>query len=194
MTRKIVYGAALVAFIAATIMTITAIIIPRWISWDHTTPSGVRIHSTYGLHRLCSSLTSTCEPFPQYDDCQGSNRRFCSMWRSVGWMMSFAVVLEGMTLVAYIAILVGGRQKRETGWKVLSFLLLLTAVVQCASMAIVAYLYDHDDRFFAGWRLDDSWALCTASWTLLVVSALAICTSAWVLPSEGGYELVPSEE
>ena len=51
--------------------------------------------------------------------------------------MSFAVVLEGMTLVAYIAILVGGRQKRETGWKVLSSFLLLTSLVQCASMAIM---------------------------------------------------------
>ena len=102
--------------------------------------SGVRIHSTYGLHQLCSSLTKTCEPFPRYEDCQGSNRYFCSMWRSVGWMMSFAVVLEGMTLVAYVAILAGGRQKRESGWKVLSFLLMLTAVVQCAGMAIVVRL------------------------------------------------------
>lgn len=59
------------------------------------------------------------------------------MWRSVGFLMSFAVVLQGMTLVAYIIILAGGRQKRETGWKVLSFLLLLTGCVQCAAMAIM---------------------------------------------------------
>ncbi|KAI9849972.1 MAG: hypothetical protein M1838_006230 [Thelocarpon superellum] len=194
MTRKIVYSIALLAFLTASVMTILANSIPRWISWDHTTPSGVRIHSTYGLHRLCSSLTNTCEPFPQYEDCQGSNRYFCSMWRSVGWMMSFAVVLEGMTLVAYVAIMGGGRQKRETGWKVLSFLMVLTAVVQCASMAIIAYLYDNDERFFEGWRLDTSWGLCTSSWAILVGSALTICVSAWVLPSEGGYELVAGGE
>ena len=59
------------------------------------------------------------------------------MWRTVGFLMSFAVVLEGMTLVAYVIILVGGRAKRESGWKVTSFLLLLTGSVQCAAMAII---------------------------------------------------------
>ena len=59
------------------------------------------------------------------------------MWRSVGFLMSFAVVLEGMTLVAYIIILVGGRAQRESGWKVTSFLLFLTGCVQCAAMAII---------------------------------------------------------
>jgi len=51
--------------------------------------------------------------------------------------MSFAILLEGMILVAYTTILMGGRQKREMGWKVLSFLLVLAGVVQCASMALV---------------------------------------------------------
>jgi hypothetical protein len=60
------------------------------------------------------------------------------MWRSVGFLMSFAILLEGMILVAYTTILMGGRQKREMGWKVLSFLLVLAGVVQCSSMALVA--------------------------------------------------------
>jgi hypothetical protein len=55
----------------------------------------------------------------------------------VGFMMSFAAVLELATLVAYVVVLLGGKQKRETGWKMLSFMLLLIGVVQCASMAIV---------------------------------------------------------
>ncbi|KAI9671904.1 MAG: hypothetical protein M1817_003450 [Caeruleum heppii] len=217
MTRRAVYGVALVAFLAASAMTLAAIIIPKWISWDSETPSGTHIHYTYGLHRRCSSLTGTCDHFPQYDDCHGEDRYFCSMWRSVGWMMSFAVVLEGMTLVAYITILAGGRQKRETGWKVLSSLLLFIAVVQCAGVAIIvslassdvcetlparviligmnqAYLYDHDDRFFPGWRLDTSWVLCTVSWIMLVLCAIGIGTSAYVLPSEGGYNLIPDDD
>lgn len=68
------------------------------------------------------------------------------MWRTVGFLMSFSVVLQGMTLVAYVAMLAGGRQKRETGWKVLACFLLLTGLVQCASMAIivsVTYLRIH---------------------------------------------------
>jgi hypothetical protein len=52
-------------------------------------------------------------------------------------MMSFAAMLELATLVAYVVVILGGKQKREGGWKVLASMLLLVGVVQCASMAIV---------------------------------------------------------
>ena len=51
--------------------------------------------------------------------------------------MSFAVVLEGMTLIAYVVIMLGGKQKREQGWKVLSACLLAVGAVQCAGMGII---------------------------------------------------------
>ena len=51
--------------------------------------------------------------------------------------MSFAVVLEGMALIAYVVIMAGGMQKRASGWKILSSLLLLVGAVQCTSMAIM---------------------------------------------------------
>lgn len=54
--------------------------------------------------------------------------------------MSFAVVLEGMTLIAYVVILAGGKQKRESGWKVLSGLHVCCAALQCAGMAIIVSL------------------------------------------------------
>lgn len=59
------------------------------------------------------------------------------MWRSVGFLMSFAVVLEGIAIVAYIVILSGGKQLRESGWGVLSLVIMLSAAVQAASMALV---------------------------------------------------------
>ena len=143
-------------------MTLTSIIIPRWISWNSETvrasmtnihqlviersltllphqPSGQNIHYTYGLHRRCSSLTGTCDYFPQQEDCH-HDRYFCSMWRSVGFLMSFAVVLEGMTLITYAVILSGGMQKRAGGWKILSGLLLVVGVVELACMAIMVGL------------------------------------------------------
>jgi len=55
----------------------------------------------------------------------------------VGFMMSFTAVLELATLVAYIVVILGGKQKREAGWKMLASMLLLIGAVQCASMAIV---------------------------------------------------------
>jgi len=51
--------------------------------------------------------------------------------------MNFAAVLELVTIVAYVVILAGGKQKRLSGWKLLGALLVATGVVQCAAMAIV---------------------------------------------------------
>lgn len=57
-----------------------------------------------------------------------------------------------------------------------------------------AYLYDEDDRFFPGWRLDTSWILCTISWSILVMCGTGIISTAYTLPSEGGYELIPDTQ
>ncbi|KAH7356799.1 hypothetical protein BKA65DRAFT_450622 [Rhexocercosporidium sp. MPI-PUGE-AT-0058] len=193
MTRNLIYITGLIAFVAATAMTFAAIFIPDWVTYAVDSPSGGHYTKTIGLHRSCSSTSNTCIHFPQKEDCHGSDRYFCSMWRSVGFLMSFAAVLELGTIVAYVIIIGGGKQKRETGWKVLGFMLMLVGIVQCAGMAIVAYLFDNDDRFFVGWKLDKSWILCTVSWSIAVVSAALISLSAFVFPSEGGYELIPSE-
>jgi len=115
------------------------------------------------------------------------------MWRSVGFMMSFTAVMELATLVAYVVMIAGGREKREKGWKVLVFMLVLVGVLQCACMSIAAYLYDNDERFFVGWKLDNGWILATSSWCIVIFSAAFISLSAFVFPSEGGYELIPSE-
>jgi len=108
--------------------------------------------------------------------------------------MSFAIVLEGMTIITYVVILSGGKQKRESGWQVLSGLHFIVGALQLAGMAIVAYLYENDDRFFPGWKLDASWVLCTTSWSVSALLGGGIIASALLLPSEGGYELIPDAE
>jgi hypothetical protein len=65
------------------------------------------------------------------------------MWRTVGFLMSFAVVLQGMSVVAYLIVLSGGKRLRESGWKVLSLLIILSALVQAASMSVVVSLSQH---------------------------------------------------
>lgn len=54
-----------------------------------------------------------------------------------------------------------------------------------------AYLYDNEERFFVGWKLDQSWVTCTVSWCVSLVCAGALIVGARTLPSEGGYELIP---
>jgi hypothetical protein len=56
-----------------------------------------------------------------------------------------------------------------------------------------AYLFDNNDRFFVGWKLSESWILCTVSWCVSILSAVLISASAFVLSPEGGYEIIPSE-
>jgi len=193
MTRVSVYSAALVAIVAATCMTFAAILLPNWVSFSSPLSPSDRLTYSYGLHRACSSLSSGCRVFPEDKDCQGSDRYFCSLWRTTGFLMSFTAVLELAVIVAYIVIIAGGKQKRAVGWKLLDIMLVIVAVAQCGAMAIVAYLFDTDDRFFVGWRLDTSWILCTISWSVTILSAAFITLSAFIFPTEDGYELIPSE-
>ena len=136
MTRRIVYGISLWVFLGAFACTIASIALPNWTSYTSPTDNDP-IRVTYGLHKRCSSITGSCTPFPQDEDCHGSDRQFCSMWRSTGFLMNFTVVVELTTLVAYLVILLGGRGTREAGWKVLYSLLALIGVAQLISMALV---------------------------------------------------------
>jgi len=131
------------------------------------------------------------------------------MWRTVGFLESFGVVIELCTLVSFVVIVAGGVQRRVQGWGVVVGVLLFGAFIQGAGMAIVvcffllgldvkwwliqfqAFLFDNDPRFWSGWQLDASFSLCNASWVLLVLTALGIAASAFYLPAEGDYELIP---
>ena len=113
------------------------------------------------------------------------------MWKSIGFLLSFAVVIEGMTIAAFLILILGPKQRREQGWAVLAILVSIAALVQAAGMSLAAYLFDNDSRFFAGWFLDKSWVMCTVSWSLQGLAAIAITIAALTLPSEGGYELIP---
>ena len=51
--------------------------------------------------------------------------------------MSFSIVLEGMTIAAFVVLLTGGKQKREAGWSFLCILAVVSAIVQAGSMSLV---------------------------------------------------------
>lgn len=51
--------------------------------------------------------------------------------------MNFSVVLLLACVVAYVTILVGGRGTREVGWKILSPMLAVVALVQLIAMSLV---------------------------------------------------------
>jgi hypothetical protein len=126
--------------------------------------------------------------------------------------MNFSVVLELATFVAFAVVLLGGRSNRDNGWKMCVGLLAVVVVCQIAAMGIVvsffvslllawkecrkltitqAFLFDHDNRFFVGWKLDKSWILCTISWIVLLVDVVGITVAAKMLPAEDDYEPIP---
>ena len=51
--------------------------------------------------------------------------------------MSFAVVLEGMSVLSYLIIIMGTKRLRENGWKVLSLLVVLGSIVQVGAVCLV---------------------------------------------------------
>jgi hypothetical protein len=193
MTRRVVYGVGLWVTFATTIITLISIVKPLWITHEVTTSSGHKETYQYGLHKLCDTYSDSCRSFPESSDCRGENgeRRFCSMWRSVAFMMNFSVVLQLALLVAFGVTIFGGKQKRDKGWKIITGILGVVFAVQCASMAIVAFLYDHDERFILDWSLDTSWILCTVSWVSLFLLGSGLLACVALLPEEGGYELIP---
>ncbi|KAI5861254.1 hypothetical protein GGS23DRAFT_577771 [Durotheca rogersii] len=190
MTRPIVYNVALGVFVCTTVITIVSILTPHWVSYSVTADTGSTFRKSLGLHQSCSSVDEpSCRPFPTDDDCRDSDGDFCALWRSSGFLISLATIVELATLVAFFVVRAGGKVKRETGWRIIAGFLLADAVVEFASIGIVAYLFDHDSQFaIPGWHLDWSWVLCTVSATVSVLLAGGLASSAWLLPPEDDYE------
>lgn len=59
------------------------------------------------------------------------------MWRSSGFLLSFATIVELATLVSFIVVMAGGKFKREDGWKLVGGLLLADAAIEFTGMALV---------------------------------------------------------
>ena len=65
--------------------------------------------------------------------------------------MSFAVVIEGMTAIAFVVVIAGGKQMRVKGWRVLAGLVALAAAVQCAGMALIVSFFVFFFGRLGGW-------------------------------------------
>ena len=122
-------------------MTLAAIITPDWLAYTVRTSGGSVFSRKIGLHQDCTSAADPpCRHFPSAGDCEGNARYFCSLWRTTGFLMSFATVAELATIVGFMIIMGGGKLKREGGWKILGSLLALVAGIQFAAIAIVVRL------------------------------------------------------
>jgi hypothetical protein len=166
MTRRIVYGISLWVFLGAAACTLASVALPNWVTYTSPTEHEP-IKVSYGLHKRCSSITGKCNTFPRDEDCVGANQYFCSMWRSTGFFMNFSLMVELACIVAYVTILFGGRQVRESGWRILAGLLSLVALGQLVAMSLVVGwhihmrlggMLTHDRHIYTTMIGDSSWA------------------------------------
>lgn len=119
-------------------MTIASLATPNWVSYSVTTAKGETFEKNIGLHKSCSNLDSPqCRVFPSPELCQAGERYFCSMWRTVGFMASFATILCLAGLVTFLVIMRGGKYKRETGWHFVAGMLSLVAIVELVMISLV---------------------------------------------------------
>lgn len=122
----------------AAAMLAASIAMPNWVDYAVTTAKGDTVRKTIGLHRSCSTLDGQhCTPYPTKALCEGESRYFCTMWRTTGWLASFAVVLGLAGFVSFGVTLGGGKFKRESGWPFVSGLIALFAAIELVIISIV---------------------------------------------------------
>lgn len=140
-TDDVVIVANTSSSLPASAMTLASILVPHWVSMDVPVHGSDKTYSQHlGLHHYCNTALpdKPCRTFPEEDkDCSSTDKYFCSMWRTSGFLMSFATIAELATLVCFVVTIGGGKVKREYGWKVLSGLLATVSVVQFAAMGLV---------------------------------------------------------
>ncbi|KAK6514308.1 hypothetical protein TWF506_008704 [Arthrobotrys conoides] len=192
MSRTIFYSISFAVFAASSLLTLTSTTLPRWITYTQETSSGL-LTKTYGLHYSCLTTTSppttTCHPFPTIQDCT-ETPHFCTLWHSTKYLLNISLSLSLLTCLLFI-FLIANKEYRRTGWKYLVLLLTTGVACQLLAMSIVSYVYENDERFFVGWRLDVCWVLCVVSWGVGGVVTGIVGLVGWVLPEEGregGYE------
>lgn len=128
-------------------MTIYSVLTPEWVTYESHTKPGTRVHDRIGLYTRCMWIegSETCTHFPDDKKCAaaGTNgsgdggEALCSMWKTTGFLMSLAIVAELVTLVTFLIVMAGGRQKREAGWRVLGVMLGVIGLLEVMGMGFV---------------------------------------------------------
>ncbi|KAL2119501.1 hypothetical protein VTJ04DRAFT_6462 [Mycothermus thermophilus] len=219
MIRSVVYAAASVGLLAATALTISSLLSPSWVTYTTHPPSGATaaaVTDAIGLYQRCTTTLSTagtrtvvCTRFPEPSRCGVGGSKgddevfgivgdndlpgpsFCSMWQTAGFLVGLAVLADVVTMAVIGLVMAGGKQRRINGWKVVCSVLVIGAGVQLGGLAVVAYLFDHDDLFLVpGYELGMAFYLSAGSVVAAMLAAAGLAISAIVLPREDGYEML----
>ncbi|KAJ9101776.1 hypothetical protein QFC21_003115 [Naganishia friedmannii] len=94
-----------------------------------------------------------CTPFPQSSECERLGQKFCILWSTAGYAAQLALAPCVVALIALLVITLGlgsrkvRAQRRRGGWKIVSILMAVHAILQTVSVAIILHIYRTDPRF-----------------------------------------------
>jgi hypothetical protein len=114
----------------------------------------------------------------------------CYTWKSASFLIFLAAVIEGMTMVAFLAVFNGGYARRLNGWKVLSPLLFLIGATQLPATLLILHNLRSDKFILPGWHVGASWVLATVSYSLYFFAAVTIGVLGKFSPDE--YTWIPN--
>jgi hypothetical protein len=114
----------------------------------------------------------------------------CYTWKSASFLIVLAAVIEGMTMVAFLAVFNGGYARRLNGWKVLSPLLFLIGATQLPATLLILHNLRSDKFMLPGWHVGASWVLATVSYSLCFFAAITIGVLGKFSPDE--YTWIPN--
>lgn len=95
-------------------------------------------------------------------------------WATAGYAQQLALVFGAAAILGNLAVLLGGRLKRESGWRIVAGLLSAHAALLIVSTSLVAHEFATDDRFYYGSRLGQSYIMSTSAWAIDVVCILGL--------------------
>ncbi|KAF8906544.1 hypothetical protein CPB84DRAFT_1835062, partial [Gymnopilus junonius] len=142
---------------------------------------------SYGLVERCELTISEvpgkiayrnrkCRNFPASvtDGCQKDNKAFCAAWTSAGYLDQMAIGFAAISLAA-IAFGVSTHSRRRRIWRAVAGLLLLQAVCQISTFAIVADSY-RNARYpaFEHAVPGAAFVLHTVAWVLSILASIAV--------------------
>jgi len=151
-----------------------------------------KVTVTFGLYERCQLTVSEipsgegngkisyrnyeCRHFPGSvtDKCEKENKAFCSAWVSAGYIDELAI---GFASVSLFAILFGvtTHSRRRRIWKAVSGLILLQAVCQISTFAIITEMYYNSNYpSLDHARPGIAYVLHTISWVLSIIISLSV--------------------
>lgn len=148
---NLTYRLSFLVHLATVSLTILALWHPYWVvdGNEHLHVGLAERCVDMGLLSSSSPLSEaarySCDPFPK---CKAGDETFCVAWQTAAFTMWITVVLQFASAITYLSAALGDQYFVETGWRIISYFIAGTVVVQGVSAMTISALYSHHPAKF----------------------------------------------